>query len=324
MITIRYLATGDSQQSQAFNFRIGKSTACNVVRETCKGIWSALNQKFLKAPCSAAEWKKIAVGMSNDWDFPNCVGALDGKHIAIECPANSGSNYYNYKKFYSLVLMALCDSRYYFTIVDIGNYGRDNDAHIFNNSVMGRAFITNEADIPPPSSVSGHTLPYVIVADEIFGLKPWLMKPYGGKGLSQSEEIFNDRLSRCRRTIENSFGILSARWRIFRRPIKATPEAVDLITKACICLHNYLRLTDNAYYVPGGFVDSEDSTGNIIQDDWRTAADGKSGALQSVSIGRAHNRSSFDANEVREKFKKFFLSAEGSLSWQERYVNSTV
>ena len=93
----------------------------------------------------------------------------------------------------------------------------------------------------------------------------------------------------------------------FRRPIKATPEAVDLITKACICLHNYLRLTDNAYNVPGGFVDSEDSTGNIIQGDWCAVTDGKSGALQSVSIGRAHNRSSFDANEVWEKFKNSLL-----------------
>lgn len=122
--------------------------------------------------------------MYNDWDFPNCVRALDGKHIAIECPANSGSNCYNYKKFYSLVFMALCDSRYCFTIVDIGNYGRDNDAHIFNNSILGGAFINNEAVITPQSSVSGHTLPYVIVADEIVRLKPWLMKLYGGKGMS--------------------------------------------------------------------------------------------------------------------------------------------
>lgn len=106
----------------------------------------------------------------------------------------------------------------------------------------------------------------------------------------KSEEIFNYRLSQCRRTIENSFGILSARWRIFRRPIKATTEAVDLITKACICLHNNLRLTDNAHYVPSGCVDSEDSTGNIIQGDWRTVTDGKSGALKSVSSGRAHIR----------------------------------
>ena len=205
VITLRFLATGDSQLSQAFNFRIGRSTACNVIKETCGGIWRAMNQKYLKAPTCADEWKKIADGMFQDWDFPNCIGALDGKHIAIECPDNSGSNYYNYKKFYSLVLMAMCDSRYCFTLVDIGNFGRDNDAHIFNNSMMGKAFINDDLNVPSPREVDGFHLPFVIVSDEIFALKPWLMKPYGGKGLPQEEEIFNCRLSRCRRTIENSF-----------------------------------------------------------------------------------------------------------------------
>lgn len=128
------MATGDSQQSQAFNFRVGRSTACNVIRETCTGIWIALNEIYLKSPNTANEWEQIANGMEESWNFPNCIGALDGKHIAIECPANSGSSYFNYKKFHSLVLMAMCDAQYCFTLVDIGHYGRDNDANIFNNS----------------------------------------------------------------------------------------------------------------------------------------------------------------------------------------------
>ena len=75
--------------------------------------------------------------MFHHWDFPNCIGALDGKHIAIECPDNSGSNDYNYKTCYSVVLMAMWDSRSCLTLVDIGHFGRDNDAHIFNKSMMG-------------------------------------------------------------------------------------------------------------------------------------------------------------------------------------------
>ena len=77
--------------SQAFNFRVGQSTVCNVIKETRGGIWLAKNQKCLKAPTCADKWKKIADGMFQDWDFPNCIGALDGQHIAIECPGNSGS-----------------------------------------------------------------------------------------------------------------------------------------------------------------------------------------------------------------------------------------
>ena len=101
-------------------------------------------------------------------DLPNCIGALNGKHTAIEYPANSGSNYYNYKKFYSLVLMATCDSRYCFTFVDIGNYGRDNDAHIFNNSVMGNAFSNAGLDFSPPRNVDSHLLPFVVISEKFF------------------------------------------------------------------------------------------------------------------------------------------------------------
>ncbi len=72
-----------------------------------------------------------------EWDFPNCLGTLDGKHIAIEYPGYSGSEYFNCKGFFMIVLMAMCDANYCFTVVDVGNYEKENDAQIFNNSVMG-------------------------------------------------------------------------------------------------------------------------------------------------------------------------------------------
>ena len=93
------------------------------------------------------------------------------------------------------------------------------------------------------------------------------MKPFPGKGLAEHQQVYNYRLSRARRTIENAFGILSAKLRIFRKPIKANVDSVDKLTKATVCLHNYLRLTENATYTPAGFIDSEDSTGNILPGD---------------------------------------------------------
>ena len=148
------------------------------------------------------------------------------------------------------MLLALCDAKYCFSMVEVGSFGKDNDASILNQSVIGRGFAIGAFDIPEPKVVNGHKLLYVIVSDEIFALKTYLMKPFPGNDLTESRTISNYRLSRCRRTIENSFGILSAGWRIFRRPIKAKPCHVDNIVRACLCLYNYLRLTENTQYVP--------------------------------------------------------------------------
>ena len=155
--------------------------------------------------------EKIGHEFFKEWNFPNCLGALDSKHIAIECPGYRGSEYFNYKGFFSIVLMAICDAKCCFILVDVRNYGKDNDVHILNNSAMGRAFLNKEMQIPFSKSINGHFLPYVIVADEIFGLKPWSMKPFPGKDLTETQAIFNYRLSRARRTIENAFRILTAR-----------------------------------------------------------------------------------------------------------------
>ena len=100
-VTLCHLATGDSQQSQSFDFRIGKSTVSNIIRETCDGICQALLEKYLTAPESTEDWLRIAEGFQDEWNFPHCIGAIDGKHICMECPRNGGSAFYNYKNFHS-------------------------------------------------------------------------------------------------------------------------------------------------------------------------------------------------------------------------------
>ena len=212
-LTLRYLATGKSQQSLSFSFRIGKSTVSKIVSETSLAIYESLRDPFIKHPSSKEEWLSISSSFEESWNFPHCLGAIDGKHIRIECPQLSGTNYYNYKGFYSIILLAICDSNYCFTLFDLGHYGSNNDSGVLARSKMGEVFETDGLNIPEPSRHSTckfDPLSFFLVGDEIFPLKTWLMRPYPGK-LTKKQMIFNYRLSRARRTIENAFGIFCAR-----------------------------------------------------------------------------------------------------------------
>ena len=175
-----------------------------------------------------------------------------------------------------------------------------NDASVLAKSEFGKAFAKNSTvlQLPTPAPHGNKIIPYVLIGDDIFPLKAWLMKPFPWRGLSDCERVYTYRLSRARRTIENAFGILSAKWRIFRRPIRANVDLVEKITKSTICLHNYLRLTENAGYIPAGFVDREDGTGNIVPGDWIREVELDSGHRVLNRLGG--NRYGFDAGEARD------------------------
>ena len=128
-MTLRYLATGSSQVSLSFNFRVGHSTVCRIIRDTCTVLWEVLLPHYVKAPSTEEEWKGIATDFEKIWNFPNCIGAIDGKHV-IQAPAGAGSVYYNYKGTHSIVLMAVYDAHYRFLIVDVGDSGRHSDGGV--------------------------------------------------------------------------------------------------------------------------------------------------------------------------------------------------
>ena len=143
----------------------------------------------------------------------------------------------------------MCDADYCFTLFDFGSYTSNNDCGVLANSLLGKGLESNKIQLPPDEPLdccAFSPLPYYLLGDDIFPLKIWLIKPYLGKTLTEEQKIYNYRLSRWRRVIENTFGILSARWRIFHRPIRATVEHMGRYVLAALALHNYLRLTSTA------------------------------------------------------------------------------
>lgn len=146
---------------------------------------------------------------------------------------------------------------------------------------------------PKPISASGEPLPFTFVGDEAFALSEHMLRPYGGKNLTTKKRVFNYRLSRARRIIECSFGILCNKWRIFHRPMNVSVSLATEIVKACCILHNLVRKIDGY-----NFDDTLHITGlenierNIMSD--------------------ARNKS---AISVRDKFANYFVN-EGAVPWQ--------
>ena len=111
-VTLRYLATRETFSSLMYQYRIHKSTISQFVPEVCKAIYSVLAPDYMKLPSSNKEWEHIIEQTNERWHFPNCFAAADGKHVKIICPKHSGSEFYNFKGFYSIVLLAFVDYDY--------------------------------------------------------------------------------------------------------------------------------------------------------------------------------------------------------------------
>lgn len=118
---------------------MGASTVRDIIiYETCNVIWDELKASELPELTSDS-FKEVAIGFAQRWRFPHVLVAIDGKHIKMECPPNSGSAYFNYKQTFSIVLQRICDAQSNFIAVDVGDFGRHSDGGVLKHSAFGRA-----------------------------------------------------------------------------------------------------------------------------------------------------------------------------------------
>ena len=109
-ITLWYLSNGDAQLSIASSFRVSPPSVSRIISETCNVMWDEICKRgYLDVPDTEFKWRRIAMEFEEKWNFPHCLGCIDGKHVVMQAPARSGSKYFNYKKlivlFYWLCAM---------------------------------------------------------------------------------------------------------------------------------------------------------------------------------------------------------------------------
>ncbi|CAF4890751.1 unnamed protein product [Pieris macdunnoughi] len=184
----------------------------------------------------------ISNDFNNIWNFPHVIGCIDGKHVRVMCPKKSGSMFYNYKKYFSVVLQAVADAIYKFVMVEVGGYGKQSDGGTFRASDLYQFLNERELDIPSPAYLPNTqvSVPYVFLADEAYPLKTYLMKPFGGRDLTVDQQNFNSRLSRARKTVECAFGRLYSKWRLLSKSIETDIQLADKIVKTMCLLHNII------------------------------------------------------------------------------------
>ncbi|XP_013133854.1 PREDICTED: putative nuclease HARBI1 [Papilio polytes] len=302
LVTLRYLATGDTYTALMLISRISKTKISVFVPEVCKAIVQVLAD-YVKMPTTADGWEEVAQNFKIKWNLPHCIGHLDGRHIEMIRPKN-GNDYINYRKNYSIVLLGLVDANYNFLYVDVGTPGKISDSEVFNNSNLCRSL----QNLPQPKPLPGRTQPspYVIIADDAFALSKHLLKPYSYYQVNgHAEKMFNYRLNRSRVVVENAFGILSARFKVLRQSILVSPTKASTIVLACVYLHNFLRKSERSVYLytpPGSLDEMNPVSGEISLGTWRD----KNQGMILLQMGP-----SLDCPEgvaVREEFKAFFMT----------------
>ncbi|KAM3931632.1 uncharacterized protein RB166_004982 isoform 1-T4 [Leptodactylus fuscus] len=301
LITLRFLSTGETYSSLHQLFHVGKSTISGIVRTTCELIYQNLRSSVMPPPTQEM-WLQIAEGFETAASFPNCIGAVDGKHFRVHQPPHSGSKSFNNKKYFSLVLMAVADTKYKFLAIDVGAYDSTGDARVMEAAQIKQKMLHDENSLPAPRPLPGMTqpVPFVMVSDEAFNVTPCQLRPFPRKGLDTRRRVFNYRLSRARRYIECTFGILIKKWKILGSSIQLDVATVDAVVKACSILHNYVLDHDG----PGADAEANlPSLGTAIN--WQTSV------------------ADDPALDVRDIYADYFMTAEGSVPWQMACVSGT-
>ena len=243
VVTIYKLSRGDYIYTIGQMCGLAKATVCTIVSETCKVIVDTLWNDTVKKhfPSSHEDFKHSMEKFGEEWQFLYAFSAVDGSHLPVKCPnggAQAMKQYFNFKGFYSIVLMALVDAEYRFIWASVGAPGNPHDSTLLQSTDLWKKIVDGKVIPNVPQQVENVEIPPLILGDGAFPLRTWIMKPHGDAILPDDKRYFNHRHSRARLVKEGAFGRLKSRFRVLFRKCESHKETVKMYGLACVVLHN--------------------------------------------------------------------------------------
>lgn len=241
LMLLWYMASLDRISSIADRFGVSESTASYSIRNLLRFFHDYLVDRMIVWP-NAAELVEMQEMYEDLKNFPGVCGMIDGTHIPIRKPSVRGTDYYNRKDYYSVILQGVVVEDMRFTNVYAGFPGKVHDARVFRHSPlfnMGQNFCGN-----------GHLL-----GDSAYPNIGWLLTPFRDNGnLTENQRRYNVTHSSIRSTVERAFGLLKGRFtRLQYIDQRNLFTIVYTIITACV-LHNICII-------------NSDDFANYLQDD---------------------------------------------------------
>lgn len=250
------------------------------------------------------------------WDFPNCLGSIDGRHILLQV---ARMNTVSTTRPNTIALLAIVDANYNFSYVNVNYKGYLPCTNVFQKCGLYEELKIGTFKIPQPRSLkksSKKKMPYMFITNEACNLSKYTIKPFESLPAEPKlKRIFNYRLSRAGRTADNALGLLASVFKILRQPIELNSDRVKKIILATVSLHNYLmnREDSKSLYVPPDMFDAE-VDGEIVKGSWRNNEMTSFLPLQPI-----RHREAITAERVRLHFANHFAKA-GAIKSQKEYL----